>query len=306
MPITTNDLPQEALVGLRALFRQTVIQATAEYAKLCEVLESDSDSESAHWLGAIGPYEDWTDELPIRDLARYKFTIQNKRMGKAIQVERTALRVDRLGLLKPKIVELAIRGAQVPDKLVLQKLLLSGFTSKCYDGQFFFDSDHEEEASGVQSNIPGAGEAVFSKANLELAIKKMELIKDGTGEPLGVSPTHLVVGPELKIAARELLNSTTIVIAGDSDRTVPAGNGLSGALELVTTPYITGPQWFLLDLAHAAKPFVFQRVDPPELATVTDINDAHVALKDSLIFRGRTVCNAGYALWQYAFGSLGV
>jgi len=42
----------------------------------------------------------------------------------------------------------------------------AGVSSLCYDGQNFFDTDHEEGDSGVQSNYSASG-AALSETSLE-------------------------------------------------------------------------------------------------------------------------------------------
>ena len=49
------------------------------------------------------------------------------------------------------MAELAERGRTHYASL-LSTLIVNGATTVCYDGQYFFDTDHSEGASGTQSN----------------------------------------------------------------------------------------------------------------------------------------------------------
>ena len=60
----------------------------------------------------------------------------------------------------------------------------------------------------------------------------MMQFKDDQGKPLGVMPDTLLVGPDNYFTAREILNSVSIVVAGATDIEKPAGNPLSGMLDL--------------------------------------------------------------------------
>jgi phage major head subunit gpT-like protein len=61
--------------------------------------------------------------------------------------------------------------------------------------------------------------------------------------------------------------------------------------------------WYLLDLSKAVRPFIFQERMPYDLTRVDRPDDDHVFMKDSYLFGVRARVNAGFGLWQLAFGS---
>lgn len=63
-----------------------------------------------------------------------------------------------------------------------------------------------------------------------------------------------------------------------------------------------GSPWFLIDTTKAMKPFVWQERLPYEFQK-PDIMDSRVILRDEFIYGVRGRANAGYGLWQLAFGS---
>lgn len=65
----------------------------------------------------------------------------------------------------------------------------------------------------------------------------------------------------------------------------------------------SGPAWFLLDTSRAIKPLIYQSRFEPELAAVEKSNDKHVFMKDEYLYGVRARGNAGFGLWQLAFGS---
>src|SRR5215831_5636996 len=79
----------------------------------------------------------------------------------------------------------------------------------------------------------------------------MRRIKDHRGRPMRITPTTLIVPPDLEIPAKKLIQQTT----------KPSGeaNIFLNAFDLIISPYLTSTTaWFLADLSRALKPFVYQ------------------------------------------------
>lgn len=61
--------------------------------------------------------------------------------------------------------------------------------------------------------------------------------------------------------------------------------------------------WFLLDLSKAVKPIIWQERKDYEFQSVTDPKDISVFMSDEFVYGIRARVNAGFGLWQLAFGS---
>ena len=86
-------------------------------------------------------------------------------------------------------------------------------------------------------------------------------------------PDTLVVGPGDYFDARQILNSVSIVVAGSSDVEKPAGNPLSGMLNLEVSPHVDSGKWFVLATQHPVRPLLLQWRIKPEFTAVTDPSD---------------------------------
>jgi phage major head subunit gpT-like protein len=64
-----------------------------------------------------------------------------------------------------------------------------------------------------------------------------------------------------------------------------------------------GNAWFLFDTSRAIKPLVFQQRKKPELIAAIDPKDMNVFLRKEFLYGVDTRDNAGFGLWQFAFGS---
>jgi hypothetical protein len=77
--------------------------------------------------------------------------------------------------------------------------------------------------------------AALAKDKLALCIVAFMKQTDKDGQPINVEPTILLVPPELKFTALELVKSATLIIRGTTDATVPAYNAMSDlGLEVVS------------------------------------------------------------------------
>ena len=82
-----------------------------------------------------------------------------------ISVPRNDVEDDQYGIFAPMFTEMGRSAAEFPDELIFG-LLSAGFTTDCYGGQFFFDTDHPvgngEQAPVAVSNFQGgSGEPWF-------------------------------------------------------------------------------------------------------------------------------------------------
>ncbi len=65
----------------------------------------------------------------------------------------------------------------------------------------------------------------------------------------------------------------------------------------------TGTPWFLLDVSRPVKPLVFQTRIPYQMQRVDKDSDSNVFFHDEYTYGIRARVNAGFGLWQFAFGS---
>ena len=65
----------------------------------------------------------------------------------------------------------------------------------------------------------------------------------------------------------------------------------------------TGLPWFLLDTSRAIRPIIWQEREGYEFVQVTRSDDERVFMTDQYLYGVRARVNAGYGLWQLAYGS---
>lgn len=284
-----------AAKGFRVLYKESLGAVESIYQKLAMVVPSDAPEETYAWLGELPRMREWIGDRVIKGLKAHGFTIRKKDWELTISVSRDEIQFDRLGLVKPRIQMMGQAAGQHYDELLLA-LIVSGFDALCFDGQYFFDADHPVKDKSV-SNVT---DKPFSATAYGAARAAMLSLVGENDNPLGIRPTHLVVPPQLEMAANEVLVS---------ERTAAgATNPYRGSAELIVTPWLAAhpTKWFLLDLSKAVKPFIVQVVrKPDQLVALDQVDDANVFLKKEFWYGIDGQDNAGFGLWQLAYGSTG-
>lgn len=254
--------------------------------------------EEYEWVSALPQMKEWLSDAQFTHLRGYKYTLVNKFWQAGLEVKREDIEDDRLGLLGPAIQMLANNAVRHPDILVFD-LLINGFTGAkglAYDGQFFFDVDHKDGAGPVQSN---KATAALTAVSFGAGWTAMTTLKDELGEPLGIMPTVLVVPPQLRETAKTILE---LEYAASG-----ASNINYKAMELRIEPRLAGnpTKWFLIDESKPLKPFVFQTREALQFASQDSMTDEHAFMRRVFRYSAFARYNAGYAMWQFAYGSDG-
>jgi phage major head subunit gpT-like protein len=108
----------------------------------------------------------------------------------------------------------------------------------------------------------------------------------------------LVVGTANEGHAKYLMMSDRLLETG-------AANPAKGTAELMVLPGL-GTKWYLLDTTKGVKPLVVQiRKRGDKLISVTGETEGPVFNRRTYQYSVESRDNAGYALWQLAFGSTG-
>jgi phage major head subunit gpT-like protein len=84
----------------------------------------------------------------------------------------------------------------------------------------------------------------------------------------------------------------------------PVGDGNGGTTNVANTDGGSGTPWFLLDTSRALKPLIFQERRPLGVLVSKDRpEDDNVFNRKQFVYGSDGRCNAGYGLWQLAWGS---
>lgn len=259
--------------NFQVLFNQAFAAVKPYWPQVAMRVPSSTAKEVYAWLSAFPKMREWLGDRVIQNLAASDMEIVNKDFELTIEVDRNEIEDERIGLFAPIIAMGGDSCAKQPDELIFP-LMTAGFGAVCFDGQFFFDTDHphilaDGSSESVSNDGGGASnpwflldlsrpvkpfifqdrralqftaldkptdENVFNRKKFiygwdsrnaagyglwQLAYGSkdtcnaasyaaaraamMAYKKDGSDQPLGVKPTHLVCGPASEAAARAVL-----------------------------------------------------------------------------------------------------
>ena len=210
----------KATVTLRTLtqkFDQAVKSSTPFYPRICTPVQSDGADEAYGILGSMPAVREWLDDRQFKELRAGNYVLKNRKWESSVQIDRDNLADDRMAMYGPIMQNLGIRAAKHPDKLLFEQMV-AGKSQVCWDGQFFYDTDHSWGDSGSQDNdltYAAATGTVPTAAEFRLAFhaarQAMLLFKDDQGELLnqpiieGNSGLMVCVHPSLEVIAKEAL-----------------------------------------------------------------------------------------------------
>jgi phage major head subunit gpT-like protein len=215
-----------AFKGFKALYTEQFEATVANYDKIAMTVPSQGRDTTYAWLGQFPQMREWVDgPRQLKALEAHGFSITNVKFESTVKISRDDFSDDQYGAFGKMFAEMGLLARKHPDELVFS-LLGQGFTETCYDGQYFFDTDHPFQ--------PDPAGAVTSVSNMQ------------------------------------------------------AG---------------TGPAWFLLDASRPLKPIIWQEREKYDLQTINRHDDPHVFMNDEYLYGVRARVNAGFGLWQLAFGS---
>lgn len=138
---------------------------SSHYQRVAQVVPSTTRANEYGWMGQIPRVREWIGDRVVQNISTSAYTIRNRNFELTVGVKRDDIEDDNIGIYATMFAEIGRAAGAFPDEL-LWPLVAAGFATACYDGQYFFDTDHPVlDANGVaqsQSNTGGgAGTAWY-------------------------------------------------------------------------------------------------------------------------------------------------
>ena len=266
------------------------------------LVPSGSGQNDYTWLSKFPKMRKWIGDKAIKVLEAFKYTVVNDDFEATVEVDRNDIEDDTLGIYKPQAEMAGYSARQLPDEIVAD-LKNNAFANKCYDGQYFYDTDHP--VGEAQTSTSNHGTAVLSGATQVLAAASYGAartailsFKDDEGRPLALIPNVLEVPPALETEGKRLVEMDKL--ADDTP------NPYKGTAKLIVNPRLTSTTaWFLHCTQMPVKPFVYQERKAPVFVEQTDEQNDNVFMRKKFRFGAEARAAGGYAFWQMSYGSTG-
>jgi len=162
-------------------------------------MPSRGRDEGYGMLGNIPGVREWTGDRVFNSIAGAQFVIANKLWEDSIEVQKVDIDDDRLNMYGMLFEQLGVEAMFHPDELMFDAQI-AGDSQPCFDGQYFYDTDHSWGKSGTQSNkltygistatwvaskAYVAGDVVINSSNQYVA--KIGGTSAGSGGPTGTT-----------------------------------------------------------------------------------------------------------------------
>lgn len=278
---------------------------------LSMLMTSDQDSETYKWLGQTPAMREWVGGRNAKGFRENGLTIANKHYEATLKVLLRELRRDKTGQVLVRIRELAQRTNSHWASLI-SSLMNAGDSTACYDGQYFFDTDHSEGDSGSQSNdisvdisaLPAVAHGSTTAPSIEeaqqvvmQAVAQILGFVDDQGEPMNENAKSFLV-----------VVSAPLYIPFSSAFSVPVGRQVAeqalvpSDLSIRVAMNARSTRTAAVEVYRtdgSVKPFIRQQETPVQLKAIAEGSE-YEFLNDEHLYGVDTWRNVGYGYWQHA------
>lgn len=282
---------------------------------LSMLFQSNQESETYKWLGMSPAMREWIGGRNAKGFRENGITIVNRHYEATLEVLLQELRRDKTGQILLRVSEMADR-TNAHWASLLSTLIIAAESAVCYDGQYFFDTDHSEGDSGTQSNdlsidisaLPAQAHGSTTAPSAEemslcvlQAISAILGFKDDQGEPMNEGASNFLVMVPISLFPTAQGSVSAEAFAGSGSNLVP--NLLRKAnfnISVVANPRLTWTTEFAVFRADGrVKPFIRQEEEPVVLNAIAE--GSELEFKESKHQYGVDCWrNVGYGYWQHA------
>ena len=278
------------------------------------MFNSDQGAETYAFLGMSPAMREWIGGRQAKGLRPNNLTIVNRHFEATLEIARKDARRDKTGQITARVNEFADQ-AQLHWASLLSQLLLDGPTTVCYDGQYYFDTDHQEGDSPSQSNsisvdistlpalVHGSAATAPSIEEMQQAIlagiAQILSLKDDRNQPMNeMAQAFTVIVPVglFMTAAAAVSRISTVALQQNLDPNLIAGLVVSVQMN----PRLTWTDKFaVMRTDSPIKGLIRQQETEVELKAKAESSEYEFD-NDAWQFGIDSWRNVGYGYWQRA------
>lgn len=141
---------------MSAAYTRGLSAAKPQWQMIATEVPSSGAANFYGWLKDLPGIVEWTGARQLADMGKHGYSIENKTFESSISVSREDVDDDQIGHYSVVAQNYGDQVAYFPDTLAYP-LLAAGFSTLCYDGQNYFDTDHPLETTPATtfSNVVG-------------------------------------------------------------------------------------------------------------------------------------------------------
>lgn len=153
---TEAEILEALQVTMSSQYTQGVEAAKPQWQMVATEVPSSGAANYYGWMKNLPMIKQWVGDRQLASLGKHGYSVENKTWESSIEISRDEVDDDQVGIYSVIARDYGEQVAYFPDTLVY-KLLSEGFTTLCFDGQNYFDSDHplETAPASTYSNVVG-------------------------------------------------------------------------------------------------------------------------------------------------------
>lgn len=155
MAFTEAQVLEALQTAMSASYTRGLGAAKPQWDKVATKVPSAAAANNYGWMKDLPGIAEWTGDRQLATLDAHGYQIANKTWESSIKINKDNFDDNQLGIYSVLAEKYGQDVALFPDSLVYA-LLKAGFSTLCFDGQYFFDTDHPM-AGSTYSNIVGTG-----------------------------------------------------------------------------------------------------------------------------------------------------
>lgn len=288
------DIFREKMEAMRTTydmcFNEGLKAASSNYQEFCQMVGSKDFSKIEFpFLESFAFMREWIGPRQIKNFSSKKLVVEERSFEDTVAIKVRDIQTDNWGLYAPTAKAMGTSCGQLWDRLAAEAILAPG---KWIDGKDFFVTDRKYGKATISNTMSGN----LTAANFETAYATMQMYDAHNGEPLDVKPDLLIVGPENRAAAWEILELERVPDSNNNN--IAVANRNFKLCKIQVNPRIRGKYknyWFLAATSGAVKPVILQKSIEGELVTMDAPNDENVFMHDEIIFGAKAYGNAACA-----------
>lgn len=176
MAFTEAQILEALTVNMSAAYTRGLQTVTPQYLKIASEVPSSGSSNFYGWLKDLPQIKEWVSARQLVELGSHGYQIANKTYEASIVIKREDVEDDQIGKYSVISEQFGKEAALFPDK-ECYGLLAAGFSTLCYDGQNFFDTDHPLETTPATTFSNVVGDPLTDTGNPWFLIDDTQVVK---------------------------------------------------------------------------------------------------------------------------------
>jgi len=127
-----------------------------DWKKIAKLVMSDGKSNTYAWLSNFPAFRQWVGQRLHKVYKENAYNVVNRKFEATVDVQVTDIEDDNLGMYGTQAEGAGQAATDLKNDLIFQAIA-AGFAATCYDGQYFFDTDHpvyaNEDGTGAVTNV---------------------------------------------------------------------------------------------------------------------------------------------------------